>query len=47
MSKLMKKVLVQKGCAGFITEITSQYFLSSNKPGITYFEGLEGIKKNL
>ena len=40
-----EKVLVQKAVQASLPEITSQYFLSSNKPGITYFEGLEGIKK--
>jgi len=40
-----EKVLVQKAVQASLPEITSQYFLSSKKPGITYFEGLEGIKK--
>lgn len=39
------KLSTQKALQASIPELTSQYFLSSDKPGITYFEGLDGIKK--
>lgn len=39
------KTSIQKAVQASIPELASQYFLSSNKPGITYFEGIDGIKK--
>lgn len=39
------KVTIQKSLQASLPELSSQYFLSSNKPGITYFEGLDGIRK--
>jgi len=36
---------VHRSLQSFLPELEGMYFLSGNKPGITYFEGLNGVKR--
>ena len=37
--------LAEEALRSALPELSSLYHLSTNKPGITFFEGLEGVKK--
>jgi sugar-specific transcriptional regulator TrmB len=43
--KLSESKLIQESMQSLMPELINMYNLSTNKPGITYFEGVDGIKE--